>query len=305
VRQGEAGWGKVRQSRTRISFVTFGGAPDLTEDDRLAIEPLRRLGYSVDPQVWSDPNVNWEQYGLIVLRSTWDYHKQPHAFSNWLSHITTAGYPLWNPPDLVRWNMDKTYLKELSRSGIPITPTEWLDQGEESNLVSLLDRRGWDRAVVKPTLSATAFHTWIATRESASQQQSELDDMLRRGGVLVQKFEDSIRLGEWSLVFLQEEFSHSVLKVPNSGDFRVQKEYGGTSKPTAAPGQVRAAAERVLAAVQSPWLYARVDLVDSPTGARLMELEMLEPDLFLRHHPEAPERFAAAIAGRVRQGEAG
>jgi hypothetical protein len=106
------------------------------------------------------------------------------------------------------------------------------------------------------------------------------------------------------MVFFQGAFSHSVLKVPSEGDFRVQKEYGGTSQALQAPPRVLAAAEGVLTEIGDPWLYARVDLVDSPTGVRLMELEMLEPDLFLRHNPAAPERFAKAIDFKVRQGEA-
>jgi glutathione synthase/RimK-type ligase-like ATP-grasp enzyme len=124
--------------------------------------------------------------------------------------------------------------------------------------------------------------------------------MTARGGVLVQRFEESISEGEWSLVFFRGQLSHAVLKVPLAGDFRVQKEFGGTSVPAAAPDRVGETARQVLAQVEFPWLYARVDLVDSSSGVRLMELEMLEPDLFLRHDPGAPGRFAEAIQESIR-----
>ena len=280
---------------SRLGFVTYSGAPSLTEDDRLAIEPLAARGFSVEPVVWDDPAVQWNRYAGLVLRSTWDYHKKSAAFAAWLDRIEADRCRLWNPPGLVRWNMDKTYLRQLGRKGVPITPTVWLEPGEPGNLSAMLARSGWEKAVVKPTLSATAFLTWITTPASAHQDQARLNEMTERGGVLVQRFEDAIGQGEWSLVYFRGCLSHSVLKLPSPGDFRVQKEYGGTSAPGEAPGRVVETAERVLAEMEFPWLYARVDLVDSDTGVRLMELEMLEPDLFLRHSPGAPERFAQAI----------
>ena len=279
----------------RLGFVTYAGAPGLTDDDRLAIEPLRQLGCAVTPVVWDDHTVDWPRYDVLVLRSTWDYHKKAAAFSSWLDRVESLGCPLWNPPGLIRWNMDKTYLRELEAKGVPVTPTEWLAPGEAANLETILDRNAWRRAVVKPTLSATAFLTWVTTTDTARSDQAKLKEMSERGGVLVQQFEDSISQGEWSVIYFRGALSHSVLKLPSNGDFRVQKEYGGTSRPGEAPPGVVATAEQVLSAVTRPWLYARVDLVNSDTGVRLMELEMLEPDLFLRHRPGAAARFADAI----------
>ena len=285
----------MAEPAVRLGFVTYSGAPDLTEDDRLALAPLRTFGIAGEPVVWDDPEVEWRRYAALVLRSTWDYHKKSAAFASWLGRIESAGVPLWNPPGLVRWNMDKTYLRGLAANGGPITPTEWLEPGSTANLAAALQRNGWERAVVKPTLSATAFLTWITTPAAARQDQSRLCEMTERGGVLIQQFEESISDGEWSLVFFRGQLSHAVLKVPRAGDFRVQKEFGGTSVPRNAPAQVVATAKLALAQVEFPWLYARVDLVDSDSGVRLMELEMLEPDLFLRHDPGAPGQFAEAI----------
>jgi glutathione synthase/RimK-type ligase-like ATP-grasp enzyme len=279
----------------RLGFLTYSGAPDLTEDDRLALGPVGAFGAVVDRLVWDDPGVDWRPYTALILRSTWDYHKKSSAFVSWLDQIESLGVPLWNPAGLIRWNMDKTYLRKLAAKGVPVTPTEWLEPGSVPDLSALLNRNGWDRAVVKPTLSATAFLTWVTTPAGARGDQPRLDEMTQRGGVMVQRFEEAIREGEWSLVFFRGELSHAVLKQPRAGDFRVQKEYGGTSVPGDPPPRVVATAEHALAQVEFPWLYARVDLVDSESGVRLMELEMLEPDLFLRHSAGAADRFAAAI----------
>ena len=275
--------------------MTYAGAPDLTEDDRLALAPLRPFGLAVDPLVWDDPEVEWRRYAAVILRSTWDYHKKSSAFVGWLTQIESAGVPLWNPPGLIRWNMDKTYLRELAAKGVPITPTEWLEAGSIASLAAALQRNDWERAVVKPTLSATAFRTWVTTPAEAKRDQAKLTELTERGGALIQRFEESISDGEWSLVFFRGQLNHAVLKVPKAGDFRVQKEFGGTSVPGDPPEQVVATARLALEQVEFPWLYARVDLVDSDSGVRLMELEMLEPDLFLRHSAEAPNQFASAI----------
>ena len=288
-----------------IGFVTYSGKPGLTEDDQLAVAALARRGVPAEPLIWNDVSVGWDQYAALVLRSTWDYHRSAEAFVEWLVRVEASGNQLWNPAGLVRWNMDKRYLRELEGQGIAITPTVWLENGETASLRSLLEANGWDRAVVKPSLSATAFLTWRTTVAQAADRQAELDQMLQRGAVLVQKYEESIERGEWSLIFFNGGFSHAVLKIPERGDFRVQKEYGGTSLPDTAPLGAIAMAERTLSHVRFPWLYARVDLIESDRRWLLMELEMLEPDLFLRHDPSAPGRFAKAIVGKVGQGEAG
>ncbi len=283
----------------RIGLVTYAGMPALTEDDRLGAGRLRRDGHTVEPLAWDDVSVAWGDFDLLVLRSTWDYHKRTDEFAAWLAARESAGDRLWNPPALVRWNMDKHYLQELATRGIATPPTAWLERGERASLPDLLAVHGWRRAVVKPAMSATAFLTWTTTPESAPADQPQFTAMLERGAVLVQEFEEAIVRGEWSVVFLGGELSHSALKLPARGDFRVQKEYGGTSAPGMPPARVLGAAERVLEVVRFPWLYARVDLVDGASGVRLMELEMIEPDLFLRHHAEAPARFAAAILTRL------
>lgn len=281
-----------------IAFVTYHGAPDLTADDRLAISPLGRHGFEVAAVEWNARDVRWNDYAAVVIRSCWDYHLAPDAFGAWIGEMERDGIPLWNPSALVRWNLAKTYLRDL---GVPIPPTAWIARSQDISLGSILREAGWDGAVVKPTISASAASTWTTSLAEAASHESEFRRMLVRGDVMVQRFEPAIvSHGEWSLLFFGGEFSHAVIKRARPGDFRVQHQHGGTAVPAQPPSRVLAAAERALERMADPWLYARVDLVEGKDDVLLMELEMIEPQLFLSDDPAAPGRFAAAIASVIR-----
>ena len=280
----------------RIAFVTHGSLPGLSADDRLAVAELGRLGAEVEAAVWDDPGVRWASYDRVVIRSCWDYHLRPAAFLEWLGRLEGEGVSLWNPAPVVRANADKGYLVDLAAAGVPVVPTVRLERGEETDLTGLLADRGWDEAVVKPSVSASAFRTRRVRREDAAAVQAELEEMLKASGVLVQRFLPEIQTcGEWSFIFLGGEYSHAVLKRPKTGDFRVQEELGGSSvleRP--APALVEQA-RAVAATIPIPWLYARVDGVEIGGVFTLMELELIEPLLFLGWDPQAPARFAEAI----------
>ncbi|MEO8201593.1 MAG: hypothetical protein ABI679_13780 [Gemmatimonadota bacterium] len=281
----------------KIGFVSYPGAPTLTPDDRLVFEPLAELGGLAVALVWSDESVRWGEYAAVVVRSTWDYHLVPDSFRTWLDRMERDAIPLWNPTALIRWNMNKTYLRELEVKGVSIPATVWPSVEGAADLGAILTERDWDRAVVKPTISGSAFSTWVTRRASAKADHRRFSEMLQAGQVMVQRFEQAVvDGGEWSLVFLGGEFSHAVLKRPEAGDFRVQQQFGGTITVAEPPESALAAARAALRLVEFPWLYARVDMVHSEGRWLLMELEMLEPDLFLRTNEAAPHRFARAIA---------
>ncbi len=281
---------------SRIAFVTHAGLPALSNDDRLAAAELTRLGAEVDAAVWDDPGVRWASYDRVVIRSCWDYHLRPGAFLEWLARLEGNGVSLWNPAPVVRANVDKGYLVDLAVASMPVVPTMRLERGEKADLAGLLVQRGWEEAVVKPSVSASAFRTRRVRREDAAATQAELEEMLAASGVLVQRFLPEIQTrGEWSFIFLGGEYSHAVLKRPKTGDFRVQEELGGSSvleRPAPAlTEQARAVAETI----PNAWLYARVDGVEIEGVFTLMELELIEPLLFLGWDPQAPARFAQAI----------
>ncbi|MDQ6737693.1 MAG: hypothetical protein M3Z30_08340 [Gemmatimonadota bacterium] len=283
-----------------IAFATSEDHRGLTEDDQRAVAALSDRGARVSATVWNDSSVVWSAFDCIVVRSTWDYHRHVARFREWIGSLEKAGAPLWNPPALLRWNMEKTYLRDLELAGVRIVPTAWLSRGTASELGALLEERGWHDAVVKPVISAAANRTHRIGRADAASSQSQVTASLEIGDLMVQPFIPEIQTrGEWSLIFLDGEFSHSVRKTPMSGDFRVQAHLGGDATTEAAGTDVIASARKALDAVESPWLYARVDGIETANGFVLVELEMLEPSLYLVHTDSGAGRFADAIIKRA------
>jgi len=279
----------------RIALATSSKYPDLTDDDRLLLAPLAQRNIQAEAAIWNDASRNWSSYDAVVIRSCWDYHLQPEKFLHWVSHLEALGISVFNSPDIIRWNANKTYLRELEAKGIPIVPTLWPDPGDRILLKDKLREVAWSKAVVKPRISATAYRTQLVTSENASSAQALFDDLRQGPGVMVQKFMDGIATeGEWSLMFFTGEFSHAVIKRPKPGDFRVQNDFGGTAQSADPPPNVLAAATQAVESVDAT-LYARVDGVVGEDQFRLMELELMEPALFLSEYPGAPTRFAAAI----------
>ncbi len=280
----------------RIAFATSSKYANLTEDDRTLLDPLARHGLQAHPAVWNDPAFDWSRCNAVVIRSCWDYHLQPEKFLRWIGQLESANIPIFNPASLISWNSNKSYLRELDTSGIPIVPTFWPEDSAAITLERKLKELDWPKAVVKPRISATAYRTQLVTADNAAQAQTLFDELHRGPGVMLQKFIPSISSeGEWSLIFFGGKFSHAVLKRPKPGDFRVQNDFGGSSRLADPPLHVLASATRAVEAVD-PTVYARVDGVVDQGRFLLMELELIEPMLFLAEHPEAPTRFAAAIA---------
>jgi glutathione synthase/RimK-type ligase-like ATP-grasp enzyme len=196
----------------------------------------------------------------------------------------------------VRANSHKSYLADLGRRGVAVVPTTYLPRGSRASLAAILGERGWTDVVVKPAVSASAYRTSRVRREVTPADEAGFADVLAQGDVLVQPYLPEIAVaGEWSFVFLGGAFSHAVRKLPRPGDYRVQDEHGGRAFTETPSPALLAQAERIAAAIPRPWLYARVDAVETRGALVLMELELIEPALFLAQDPAAPGRFAEAI----------
>jgi glutathione synthase/RimK-type ligase-like ATP-grasp enzyme len=293
---------------TLIHFATCEAIPNLTEDDRLLLRPLAERGIQVKPAVWSDPKYPWQDCDAVLIRSCWDYHLRTGEFLRWIGFLESQGCRLWNPATMIRWNADKGYLRSLEAQDIPIVPTLWFEPGESASFGERLRQSGWGKAVIKPRISATAYRTTVVVTGEASGAQALFEELLHGPGVMVQKFMGNILTeGEWSLIFFAGQFSHAVIKTPKAGDFRVQHDFGGRTRAADPPPAVLASAARAVQAAGFA-LYARVDGVverDPDRGPekdmfRVMELELIEPSLFLADHSAAPERFADAIAAVMR-----
>ena len=283
-----------------IAFATSAANGDLTADDRLAAAALTARGAQVTPAVWNDPSVQWAGFDSVVIRSTWDYHRHADKIRDWIGSLESAGARVWNPPSVLRWNMEKTYLRDLERAGVPVVPTAWLARGSAADIGALLDERSWRDVVVKPVISAGATRTWRMGHATAPDIHLQLAESLELGDVMVQPFVPEIQTtGEWSLIFIDGEYSHAVRKTPTEGDFRVQTGFGGRSVTDEPGSAVLEAARRVLDAAPTPWLYVRVDGIETDAGFILLELEMLEPALFFSHSASGTERFAESILTRA------
>jgi len=285
---------------TRIALATYSKLPTLNDDDRLLVPALAGLGVTAVPAVWDSSDVCWDELQGVLIRSSWDYHRRAPEFLAWIARLERAGVTVWNPGDLLRWNHHKRYLRDLAARGVATVATRWLARSEEVDLSALLADAGWREAVVKPAVSASAFGTWRTSTQSAIGDQSRLDELLRAGDVMVQPLLPEVAAaGEWSLLFLGRRFSHAVLKRPAPGDYRVQWEFGGSAASAAPPDRLRADAEHVIAAVPGDPLYARVDGVEREGRLVLMELELIEPHLFLGWDAGAAGRLARAIRETV------
>jgi hypothetical protein len=278
---------------SKIAFATFAEQPTLVPGDQLAADALEARGYQVEAAVWDAPNLDWKQYAAVVIRSTWDYHLKAKTYKEWVSKLKHWRVKLLNPHDVILWNMNKTYLRDLVDNEIEIVPTVWLPGGAKADLQTLLGQKGWAQAVVKPTISASAYQTWLTSPQSATQDSTRLQEMLANSGVLVQQFMPAVQAqGEWSLMFFDRQFSHAVLKHPADGDFRVGDNNETLDPP---PATLVEQARAILDTIELPLAYTRVDGVEVDGKLVLMELELIEPYLFLEKHPAAPERFAEAI----------
>jgi glutathione synthase/RimK-type ligase-like ATP-grasp enzyme len=270
---------------------------NILADDGLLQAAFARRGLTSERVDWADPNVEWSRFRCAVFRTTWDYFDRFPEFSAWLDRVERQTR-LCNHGSTVRWNLDKHYLDDLDARGVPVVPSRFLERGSAQPLADVLAETGWYEAVVKPCVSGAARHTYRVNRRTAAELQPLLDSLLAAEALLVQPFQaDIARTGEDTLMVFGGRFSHAVRKVPKVGDFRVQDDHGGTVHDYTPTAEQVELAERATAACRPLPVYGRVDLVRNNAGQlAVMELELIEPELWLRHHPPASERFAAGVA---------
>lgn len=258
---------------------------------------LESTGATVSPTPWTDhveDASGLAAYDLILPVIAWGYHRD---HERWLKACATwnqAGLPVANPAQVVRWNSDKTYLARLADKGVPIPPTRWTDGVTQDQVDAAFAETGAPVLIVKPTVSAGAFRT---LRLSPGQPLAEAPD----GAAMIQPYLKSIETeGETSLLFFGRRFSHAVNKRPVPGDFRIQMQFGGLYTTVTPDAEAMALAQQVLAAIEEPLLYARIDLARDDAGAWvLMEAELIEPDFYLDHDPQNGAGFAQAVKARL------
>ncbi len=291
----------LMRSGPTVALATHAGLPDLDPDDLELVAALRARGVQARPRVWSRDR-DWADFDAVVLRSCWDYDRSPEAFRGWLDRLHRSGVTVWNEPGLVARYLDKRYLLDLPSKGISIPTTALLERGGRFDLGGWMDSVGCGSAVVKPTVSMLSRSTHLVSRENVTELLPLLHALQGQSELLAQAFHvPLLTYGETSFVFFDGRFSHAVRKQPARGDFRVQAEFGGSRAPVQPSDDDLAWARRVIGAGElDTTLYARVDAVLSPTGRTVMEIEAVDPSCYLIEGGDAPQRFAAVIAARLR-----
>lgn len=292
----------------KVALVTYQDLPALSLSDQLLLQPLAVQSVQPIAVSWDDSVVDWQRFDAVVLRSCWDYHKRSNEFKQWIRKLESLDVPLYNSPQTVLWNMEKTYLRELAQYGIRTIPTLWISSDEKRHLQELLEDQGWSQAVLKPTIGASAYGIQVVSVDNAEDHQPAFEDLLTSSGVMVQPVVEEIRNGELSLVFFRHNFSHAIRKMPGSSTIFVNSVYGGSWQVGDVPQRTIDTAVSVLDTAHRltggrDHLYARVDGVIVDDAFVLMELELIEPGLFLdAAPPDAARHFARVIAETAHRG---
>ena len=272
------------------------------DEDVLLLDFLKEKGMDIHREVWTNPSVNWAEYDLILIKAPWDYHENITAFYNWLDKLKSLSIPLLNPYKIIKWNSDKHYLLDIAIAGLNIITTLFLEKNAKLQPEYLFRQLNSEKLIVKPCISAGAKNTFVLTPENFSIHQNKIEDLLKNEALLVQPFIQEVETdGEWSFIFLDGKFSHSVLKKPRSGDFRVQHTFGGTIHLNEIEELHIETAKKFVDRFAKGCLYARVDGVLVNNEFLLMELELIEPFLFLSYNPLGFDNYYSALLKLIKQ----
>lgn len=267
----------------------------LTED-RILSEALEKRGLRTKRVDWARKDFDWSGARYAVFRTTWDYSHRFAEFSAWLER-TARQTLLINPPELIRWNVDKHYLGDLERRGIHAVPTRFVEKGEALSLRDLHAETGWRETVLKPAVSAGARHTYRLHPGNLAEHESQFQQLIAGEAMLLQPFQENIvKEGEKTLMVMDGRYTHAVLKKAKPGDFRVQDDFGGSVHDYRPGSEEIAFAEAAFAVCEPKPLYGRVDLVrDNDGRLAVVELELIEPELWFRFHPPSADVLAQAL----------
>jgi glutathione synthase/RimK-type ligase-like ATP-grasp enzyme len=283
------------------TYVSTGAYDSNTVDeDALLSKLLEELGISHELLAWSDPDVEWSRFTHILIKSTWDYFDYYPEFLAWLDQLEALGTSVLNPVVTLRWNSSKNYLLELKAKGYPCVAGQILPKGTATTLEALHDALEFETLVVKPLVSGGAKNTLKITRDAGKDLEDKIASLLQEEDFLVQPYiPEIVAVGEYSLIFFNGVFSHAVLKSPAVDDFRVQHYYGGTIQEITPDSKMLASAQALVASFAKDSLYARVDGVVIDGVFHLMELELIEPYLFLGLSEKAIPNYKSALSKRL------
>lgn len=272
---------------------------DYVSDADLSFGPMAELGWDTEMVPWRSP-VDWNDYDLVYICTPWDYQNDVAGFFEVLDRIEASSATLVNSLDLVHWNLEKNYLRDLESRGAGIVPSIFCDAFDEQDIAGWFAAHGKDRVVVKPLVGANSDHIVVLADPVPLEVLDDLRSTYASRPFFVQPFMECVLSeGEYSTFFFNGEYSHAILKKPEAGDFRTQEEFGADILSVAAPQALIDTAHDVVALVEPLPVYVRADFVrDASDRFLVMELELIEPSLYLRTDPGSAARFANALTKR-------
>jgi hypothetical protein len=284
------------------SFVTWDipNFDELFEEDKLLQRGFETQGFEAEVVVWSDPDIDWNEFDIALIRSTWDYLDQQELFLQVLAQIEESTCQLFNLLEAVRWNIDKHYLFDLERWGVPIIPTYLASHVEMDTLHKTFLNHGWQTAIIKPMVSLAASNTHKVPLDELESMLRTLKASHPQQEFMIQPFIESVvSEGEWSFIYFNQKLSHALLKKPAPNDYRVQGIYGGTIQPAEPQVEDIILAEAVMKKLPFDILQARLDFIRVDGHLSIIEVELIEPIFSFNLVPKGIERLVDAVRRRL------
>jgi len=264
---------------------------EYTDDDLLLVNELESRGHITQAIVWNDQSIDWDSYQVVLVRSPWGFFFQLDTFNSWLERVKASKARVFNSPAHLAKNISKKYLKELQEAGIQTVPTEIINKGQSVSLSEITSARGWEELVIKPASLGGAISVERAKSSAANTLNNTANKILQNDDLIVQEFFPEISEGEWSLVFFGENYSHAVKKIPASGQWKEQVQYGGSQIAAKPSDKIIAQASAARKVFAEGTLYSRVDGLERNGSLFINELELIDPRLFFASDKNAAKRF--------------
>jgi glutathione synthase/RimK-type ligase-like ATP-grasp enzyme len=271
-------------------------SPTAENEDDTLLKFLIEKGINIEKVIWNEPNIEWDNYNLAILKSPWDYFDLIEDFYTWLNLLKSKNIRLLNPIDIVKWNADKHYLLDIEEAGLNVAKSIFIKKGDEINLDNYFKILNTEQFIVKPCVSGGSKNTFKVNLENVKEINERVKLLTAKEDFIIQPFINEIETeGEWSFIFFGGKFSHCLLKKAKNGDFRVQHYLGGTIHPQKAPANLLKSAQQYVNQFAKKCLYARVDGTLVKGNFVLMELELIEPFLFLNTNQDSYENYYQAL----------
>jgi glutathione synthase/RimK-type ligase-like ATP-grasp enzyme len=284
----------------KLGLITSQAWPTLIDGDKPIIGLLARHDIVALPLVWDDESIDWQGFDALVMRSPWDYFEKYPSFSAWLNRIEALGIPTYNSIKTIKYNIDKAYLRDLESKGIDIVPSLWINK-QSGLLEEVLDGAPWPEMVIKPTISAGSFLTTKFSRAQIAEVIETHTTIHQSYDLVLQPFlPEIVTKGEVSLLYFGGKFSHAVIKKPSQGDFRIQSQYGGIYTQYQPNITLQKLGLHIANMIDPHHLYARVDMIELGNVHHVMEVEMIEPDLYFSIFPDKISTFIDTLVGKIK-----